>query len=504
MDSENFEISGDDWEETIQVSLYGRGFTTRLRIGHELSTSVIHCEPLTFLGVTIYTNVTKIAINTVLMNFKVVNGNSTAQTVSFETNADIHFDNNDFAPVQDYKRQGFIIYSERHAISFLGKNWPLVDDVSTYWFGYHSMMASDLWKQGLDEALYGSDSAFAFTWQNVTIQPGQHASRSAIMKWGVPVLNVIEMTIDTSPFGTHVYIGATLRLTAHLWSNNPAETASILLVLDGDSSMVYRLADREPVNVNFQFDLVLSHLHIGTGVHTFGFYAIDDVGTLTPVHSVRGEVTSTPGTPTVHTATTHAPSVLTATPHAPTVHTATPHPPTVHTATTHAPTVHTATPHPPTTHTRSRSIHTATPHNPPTATAPAEHHATTRPQSATRKQTTPPRTRTTVAQTHTRSRSPLPTRTRSRSVSRSIPSRTRISYVPPASSSPLPLPTYPPGLDEGDAGHAISPGGIAGIVIGLLVVGAIVVVIVVLKKRSAGGSLRAEDPSFMTGYTENL
>jgi hypothetical protein len=275
-ESANFELSGDDGDFHVTITYDGEGMLTRIRIGDTQTVTAVGCEPLQLYSVYMYTNITHISTNSVLMNFRFENYNETAQVLGIETNADICLDEDDRAPVKAYEH-GFIIYSSRHAVTFVGRNAPMVNDVSTYWFGLASRMEDYVWTQVIAEYFTDEDSAFAWSWQNISLQSGHSVSRSAIMKFGLPDLNVLSLAVSGAPVS--IWVEDAIRITATATSWNEDELA-LLLVLDDDLSCFWRIVHGMQPATPHEVDIVPAALGIHPGSHKFALYAVDSVGTI--------------------------------------------------------------------------------------------------------------------------------------------------------------------------------------------------------------------------------
>jgi hypothetical protein len=217
----NFDITGlTEYDRIVHVTYYQQGFATRLKVGDDLSETALDCRPLLFHGVTMHTNVTHLAENTLLVSFRLVNSNPTTSHINLEVDADTRFDDDDYAPVRSVASQrGFIIYSDRHQFTMIGRGSSLVDNVTTYWFGEHSGRERHCWTQVQEEAVWEFDSAVAFSWQDIQIPAHVVVGRSVIMKFGFPDQNYLHLTCDLSQIGEHLNIQDTATISANIQSS---------------------------------------------------------------------------------------------------------------------------------------------------------------------------------------------------------------------------------------------------------------------------------------------
>jgi hypothetical protein len=272
--STNFDVIGMDGDTAVSVT--NHGLDTLLRISSEATGIAKNCELLSLLGVTLYANVTKVSSNAVIMNFKLVTRNSTTVVVDLVVSADCLLNRNDAAPMENFG-YGFIIIGDPYAVTFLGKGAPLVDDVTIYWFGHLRDMEASLWTQVAEQYRFEGDSAFAFTWQNISFTAISTVSKSAILQFRLPSVTRLTLMVSVpAGIGTDLS-GAPILVTATVTSSTE-KAVRVLMVVDDDSSVFWWVASEQQPGI--EFGIQPSDYGVTSGFHKFGFYAVDAVGTV--------------------------------------------------------------------------------------------------------------------------------------------------------------------------------------------------------------------------------
>jgi hypothetical protein len=150
----NFEIYGRTSEGFVMSSTsHGLGYATRLQIERQLYENSCPYEgALTYKGVTLTTHLTWLGEYAILIAFKVVNHNSATTLVDIECDSDIAPDGERASICRDLggSRGFFFRGGDEYGFTLIGRNYPLVRNVSAYWFGsYNEYSASPsvYWKQ---------------------------------------------------------------------------------------------------------------------------------------------------------------------------------------------------------------------------------------------------------------------------------------------------------------------------------------------------------------------
>jgi hypothetical protein len=186
----SFDIIGMDGNRTIhtagRVPVTGTagavGYVAALRVGN--TTSAIRSgEPVTVGNVTLSVNSTRATSNALWLILSAANNGSSPQTCDVLVWADVNLDGADDAPVSRTSF-GFSIVTGPLSLSFATGGYPGVTDVSSFWFGSYFDLPEAGWTQVIASSFSGSDSAIAFSWRRITLQPGEDAERRVLVRFG--------------------------------------------------------------------------------------------------------------------------------------------------------------------------------------------------------------------------------------------------------------------------------------------------------------------------------
>jgi hypothetical protein len=306
-DAPSFNLFGNVTNETLRVT-YG-GFPVLLRLGRNqlFRREIVRGAPATLCGVTLSLHPVQLANSTLLLVFKVSSSNSTQQIVDIGVEADITFNNNDYAPVWGIPDQrGFIISSippraydaipGNYTLNWLLRGFPLVTNVSTYWFGPWGegtgQALTQNWTQGTSEDLnwFGSsssiDTSMAFSWQNITLPPRGTTSRAVIAKFGPLSTATLGLTLSFRGLeGPTVFYTAIIEATGTITSNRQTGQGTLVLVIDEDYMHIFSLERTYPVNQPFNYTVTVADWDVPPGPHDFSIYALDTEGNVAPPYS---------------------------------------------------------------------------------------------------------------------------------------------------------------------------------------------------------------------------
>jgi hypothetical protein len=148
--SNSFDIWGMDGSSAIQTS-HG-GYSVKLYVGtlyDQLSSST---GSALVSGVVLSMNSTLISPTALLLQFKLRNDNDYAQIANISISSDVHFYNADDAPcyalgTPGYSSPGFRISDSLYNLTFICRGYPLVTNVSAYWYGHYNSRSSSYWTQ---------------------------------------------------------------------------------------------------------------------------------------------------------------------------------------------------------------------------------------------------------------------------------------------------------------------------------------------------------------------
>jgi hypothetical protein len=252
-----------------------------MRIGGSYSSSAINMASLSFSGVTLSTKLSLIGDFLVLMAFKLTNAKAGAVFVDVEVDADIMIDGSDSAPVSDLgSGRGFSMGSSR-LFTFIGRTYPLISDVSTYWFGSYYDRSSYYWSN-TSATSYSGDSAIAFSWQSLSIPSLGSVSVAAIMRSGSFLPRVLEFSLNFSQVPSRIPVTESLNLPGYFSHPNNFSATTILWMVNGDSSQLHSIPSSIPSSSSFQFSISMRSNSIPYGLVRLEFYIVDSDSCLSP------------------------------------------------------------------------------------------------------------------------------------------------------------------------------------------------------------------------------
>jgi hypothetical protein len=286
-----FNVYGVAGSTNIQTARQGR-YYTRMRILSSLSD-----VPGTYNGVNFVTGITRLSGNALVLAFRITNHNSSAQVFDFECDADVDFDGNDDAPLASiYDNRGFLMYSSQRVFSILTRDYPIVRDVSTYWFGSDNNRSSHYWTQVSAASWTSGDSACSFSWQNILISPGRSITLSVIMKFGGYLPTGPILTMSNSMIPDQVGMDELVAITGSVSDSNSDVNISIFLVINDDCFELKNIQSSLSPG-SFVFPMSIGSLSVPEGFYGLSFYAVDSIGCVSP--GVHFNVTITRPTATM-------------------------------------------------------------------------------------------------------------------------------------------------------------------------------------------------------------
>jgi hypothetical protein len=201
---------------------------------------VIGGQARTLFGTTISTHSTQLSENAILLAFHLENSNASAQTVDVGVSSDVYFDGNDAAPIDALSgNRGLVMYSTTNAFTIIGRLYPLVRDLTTYWFGSLGSRSENIWTQTSATTFSGSDSGMAFSWQRILIPSGQSTTISVIMRSGnfdsiAPILLMTDTVFPAWVLPTDV-----LQIRGQVSDAHSNASIRLLFVINNDSSQIH-------------------------------------------------------------------------------------------------------------------------------------------------------------------------------------------------------------------------------------------------------------------------
>jgi hypothetical protein len=193
----------------------------------------------TLLGVTISTHWNFLSENAVLIAFKLMNSNLLSQMVDVGVDSDIYFDGNDGASVESLSNDmGFVMYSSINSFTIIGRSYPLVRDLTTYWFGSQGSRSSYYWTQISSTSISGVDSGMTFSWQQILIPSNGSVTVSVIMRSGNfdPMSPILNMTNTIIP--SQIPLTGSFSIHCSVSDSHSSVLVNLIMVINDDHSNI--------------------------------------------------------------------------------------------------------------------------------------------------------------------------------------------------------------------------------------------------------------------------
>lgn len=126
------------------------------------------------------------------------NNNTANSTISLGAYADVQIADDDYATIQRFDNSnGLKLYNEEKNIqfSFYGKSVAGTTDIDNLWIGTYPNQDDNCFNGNTTNEIKERDSAFAFSWLNRTIEPGETKRYSVIIGMG-EVSNAPKIELD--------------------------------------------------------------------------------------------------------------------------------------------------------------------------------------------------------------------------------------------------------------------------------------------------------------------
>jgi hypothetical protein len=105
-------------------------------------------------------------LNTALISFKVRYSRSSATNFDIDCDFDIYVDKNKVMSHSLDDSIGFCMCTNKYAFPFIGRNYPLVSDVSSDWFGFYCNTGSKYWIQISTVSFFGNSPVSFHSWMS--------------------------------------------------------------------------------------------------------------------------------------------------------------------------------------------------------------------------------------------------------------------------------------------------------------------------------------------------
>jgi hypothetical protein len=306
-----FDILGIVDEDFIRSTFWG--YAARVRIDG-FDDSIQPSGPLTFFGVHFAVSWRYISSNAAILFISAHNSNDTRQTVDIGITTDINFEGNDAAPCAAIPgRRGFSVISPYNVLTFVTNGYPFVTNASTFWFGYFFNLTLEGWTQTTAVEFSGIDSAAAWTWQGIVLEPGQAVVKSTLVRFGPFETSQIVLKMSL-PRPSVVYCHSPISIggIASVFGIPTLPTMRIFVVINDDVKTMEEIPGRFVVSDKFTIVFVPAQYGLTNGSYNIAFYAVDADGDVSAPESVNLTVTDVAPTPTEDTTDSSAVSGVTA------------------------------------------------------------------------------------------------------------------------------------------------------------------------------------------------
>jgi hypothetical protein len=118
----------------------------------------------------------------------------------------------------------------------------------------------------------------AFSWQGISLSPGEEKTVSVIMKSGAFDSNSPTLTMDASAIPPACWQGQTLEINGFVTGINDTASITVILVINSDCSQIYTVVSGLGSEWSFAAELSLVTCRVSVGTSKLTFYAVDNSG----------------------------------------------------------------------------------------------------------------------------------------------------------------------------------------------------------------------------------
>lgn len=208
--------------------------------------------------------------------YTLTNNNENAVTVSLGTYADVQVAENDDATIERFENsKGLKLYDNESNIqfNFYGKSVAGTTDIDNLWIGEYPNHRENIFNNNTTGKIEGEDSAFAFSWTNRTIQPGDTKRYSVIIGIG-EVSNAPKIELDANQ--GRCFSQDEVVIKGKISDQDSNSKATLYYVIDSGEEK--SLEQQTLTNNEVGFDLNLTSQNLSLGTHAIELWAIDEQG----------------------------------------------------------------------------------------------------------------------------------------------------------------------------------------------------------------------------------
>jgi hypothetical protein len=277
----NFDIF---WLNPHEIKTTFQGYGTTLRLG-TWTVDAIQLGPVIERWITLQTELLALTPYSILLTFRLNNSNPIAMQCDVAVWADTIVDVNEDHTIGALSGGSGLFWSaSEYRMNVLARHYPLVSDVSTYWFGHLWFLMENIWN-GTDAILVTneSDVAMAFSWQNISVPGYGTTTRSAIFRSGEEAGSppTIQATGPSS-------ISLTGLFTAQFSLSDPNATARINIFARANG-VVSRVAENLSIGAH-SIPMTLLPFDISVGPIVLSFFAVNELGFVSTPSNISATV----------------------------------------------------------------------------------------------------------------------------------------------------------------------------------------------------------------------
>jgi hypothetical protein len=252
-----------------------------LRVG-SFTGNAHHGQSVTLLGITVHTYNFALSPFTILAAFKLTNENDDVGTCDLAVYADTCVDGFEWHPIGALPSgQGFywgdVSEGEEYIMTVICRSYPLISDVTTYWYGHFGSLPTSIWNQTTVDTVTGLDTGMSFSSQGISVASHDSTVVSVLFRSGNHFVH--------QPSVDHVIVGDTVPAPVHgsipcqitLSDAIPTTPLNLFVLVDGDL-LGLTLVASNLTSGSYARSIDISPYSLSPGVHTFSFFVVNDVG----------------------------------------------------------------------------------------------------------------------------------------------------------------------------------------------------------------------------------
>jgi hypothetical protein len=159
-------------------------------------------------------------------------------------------------------------------LNVIGRNYPLVSDLATFWFGPFRDIPSNWWNQTSETAFSGTDVGMSFSWQRISVPPSDFACLSVIFRSGN---HYVDQPVLTDLVASSEWVPASGSFSVMFSVSDPVPGSdiSIFLVVDQDIAGITLVEASAKEGSN---RISIDSSAFPPGKRILWFYAVDKLG----------------------------------------------------------------------------------------------------------------------------------------------------------------------------------------------------------------------------------